>query len=245
MLRAVNSKQRLTSLSAVLVCLAWQAVALAQPVVVPSEPAAALPAPAASELGWLALSLGGTLPQLSTTLGSNPPNEALEGKASGGSTIAFHYEKLLLTNVGARGFVRRGTWATEVSKQGGYGARRLYDLGLAPVLSWPAKDGPHGVSWYAFVPASFSWSAAPADAPRGAVRESADVGTGYRLGVGLGVLLRLSRVLGLVLEAEWAAQHVEHTLRFRRIDGVGPTANVPLAYDLKWLGASFGLAAMP
>ena len=244
MLRAVGLKKRLQRLQCCLVCLAWPGVTLAQPVVAPRERDAELPAPAASELGWWALSVGLGLPRLSTTLGSSEPNDALEGTPSGGGTVSFHYEKLFLPNVGARGFVRSAAWRTEASEQGGHGSRRLYDLGAAPVLSWPAREGRHGSSWYAFVPVSFSWSVAPADAPRGAVRESTEVGTGYRIGVGLGGLIRLSRAVGLVLEAEWATQHVEHTLRFRSIDGVGST-EIPLAYDLRWLGASVGLAIMP
>jgi hypothetical protein len=99
------------------------------------------------------------------------------------------------------------------------------------------------VSLFAFVPISYSWSSAPARGQRTVVFESMDVGTGYRVGFGLGLLLRFSATVGMVIEAEGARQHVDHVRRYMGLDGA--EAQLPIRYHLDWFGLSVGLALFP
>jgi hypothetical protein len=72
-----------------------------------------------------------------------------------------------------------------------------------------------------------------------------DVGTGYRVGLGVGLLSRLSDNFGLLFEIEAAHQHVRHLRRFARRDGSGNDLELPITYDLRWLGVEVGLAFFP
>jgi hypothetical protein len=205
---------------------------------------ASLPPPAASELGWFGLSVGAaSLMKLETQLGSAEPSPTAEGRFSGGGTYALHYEKQLFHWLGARGFMRRVGWETDLSEAAGDGDRVLYDLGAAPVLSFGPRVARGGFSFFALVPVSFSWSSAPARGKREVVLESMDVGTGYRIGFGMGLLLRFSASAGMVLEAQWATQHVDHVRRYQRADGA--EASLPIGYSLQWFGLSVGLAIFP
>lgn len=200
-------------------------------------------APSAAELGWFGASLGATsVMKLETQLGSGAPEVGAEGEVEGGGSYALHYEKQLIRWLGARGFVRRAGWVTALAEASGDGDRILYDLGVAPVLSF-GPDSRGRVSLFAFAPVSYSWSSAPARGERAVVLESMDVGTGYRLGFGLGILLRFSARLGMVLEGEIATQRVDHVRRYRGVDGA--EARLPIGYDLDWLGLSLGLAFFP
>lgn len=200
-------------------------------------------APSAAELGWFGASLGATsITKLETQLGSGAPEVGAEGEVEGGGSYALHYEKQLIRWLGARGFVRRAGWATALAEASGDGDRILYDLGVAPVLSFgPGSRG--RVSLFAFAPVSYSWSSAPARGERAVVLESMDVGTGYRLGFGLGILLRFSARLGMAIEVEVATQRVDHVRRYTGMDGA--EARLPIGYDLDWLGLSLGLAFFP
>jgi hypothetical protein len=205
----------------------------------------ALPAPSAADAGWFGLSVGIGSPSLRTTLGAGSSSAEAEGSAGSAGNYRVLYEKQLLGWIGLRGFASSTEWGTEQSERSGDGDRALYDLGAAPVLSFPAREGRHGVSLFAFVPVSFSWSSAPARARRQVVLERMDVGTGYRVGVGLGMLVRLSGAFGLLVELEGAAQHVSHVRRYARIDGTGSEAVLPIAYDLRWIGVEVGFALFP
>jgi hypothetical protein len=204
---------------------------------------AAVAAPSAAELGWFGASLGvASVTTLDTRLGSAAPQGGAEGEAEGGGSYALHYEKQLFRWLGARGFARRAGWTTALAEANGDGDRVLYDLGVAPVLSL-GPDARGRVSLFAFAPVSYSWSSAPARGERAVVLESMDVGTGYRFGFGLGILLRFSERLGMVIEAEIATQRVDHVRRYRGMDGA--EARLPIGYDLDWLGLSLGLAFFP
>ncbi len=191
------------------------------------------------------------MPRLKTTLGSTEAEASFEGSAGSGGDYRLSYEKQLFFRcLGLRGFVRSTDWGTELSEYSGDGDRSLYDLGAAPVLSYAAvprrpHSQRHGVSLFAFVPVSFTWSLAPARAKREVVIESMDVGTGYRVGVGFGMLVELSQTFGLLLEVEASKQHVAHVRRYHRADGIGPEIRLPVAYDLSWLGVELGLAFFP
>lgn len=209
------------------------------------EPERELPAPSAAEAGWFGLSVGIGAPQLRTTLGSGEPSTSGEGSAGSGGNYRLLYEKQLFRWIGLRGFVSSTDWGTEQSERSGDGDRALYDLGGAPVLSFPASRGRHGLSLFAFAPISFSWSSAPARAERQTVLETMNVGTGYRIGIGIGMLFRLSRRLGLLFELEAAQQHVSHLRRYARLDGSGDELELPITYDLRWLGVELGFALFP
>lgn len=198
-------------------------------------------APSAAEAGWFGVSVGIGAPRVRTALGSAEPN-ASEGSAGSGGNYRLHYEKQLFRWLGLRGFVSSTDWGTEQSELGGDGDRALYDLGGAPVLSFGLGGR---LSVFAFAPISFSWSSAPARAERQVVLESMDVGTGYRVGLGVGLLLRLSGTFGLLFELELAQQSVSHTRGYARLDGRGGREELPISYDLRWLGAEIGLAIFP
>ena len=199
-------------------------------------------APSAAEAGWFGVSVGIGALGVRTTVGSAEPN-ASEGSAGSGGNYRLHYEKQLFRWLGLRGFVSSADWGTEQSEFSGDGDRALYDLGGAPVVSMGLADG--RLSLFAFAPVSFSWSSAPARAERQVVLERMDVGTGYRIGFGVGLLLRLSRTLGLLFEVELAHQHVSHTRRYARFDGSGGQEELAVGYDLRWQGAEIGLAIFP
>jgi hypothetical protein len=199
-------------------------------------------APSAAEAGWFGVSVGIGALRVRTTLGSAEPN-ASEGSAGSDGNYRLHYEKQLFRWLGVRGFVSSTDWGTEQSELSGDGDRALYDLGGAPVLSTGFAKG--RLSLFAFAPLSFSWSSAPARAERQVVLESMDVGTGYRLGFGLGLLLRLSGTVGLLFEVELARQRVSHTRHYARLDASGDAEELPISYDLRWLGAEIGLAIFP
>jgi hypothetical protein len=198
--------------------------------------------PSAAEAGWFGVSVGIGAPRVRTALGSAEPN-ASEGSAGSGGNYRLHYEKQLFGPLGLRGFVSSADWGTEQSELSGDGDRALYDLGAAPVLSLGLAEG--RLSLYACAPVSFSWSSAPARAERQVVLEGMDVGTGYRIGFDLGVLVRLSGTLGLLLELELAQQRVSHTRHYVRRDGSGAREELPISYDLRWLGVEIGLAIFP
>jgi hypothetical protein len=204
-----------------------------------------LPAPSAAEAGWFGVSVGIGSPRLQTTLGSAEPSGGAEGSVGSAGNYRLHYEKQLLRWVGVRGFVSSTEWGTDQSEHSGDGDRALYDVGGAPILSFSAIQGRHGLSLFAFAPISFSWSSAPARAERQVVLESMNVGTGYRFGFGVGLLCRLSGRLGLLFELEWAKQHVSHLRRYARLDGSGDETELPITYDLRWLGVEVGLAVFP
>ena len=94
-------------------------------------------------------------------------------------------------------------------------------------------------------PISYSFSSVPSRGPRDVVLEDMNLGHGYRLGVGVGLLIRLNSWLGLLVEAEWATQHLSHVRTYRRADGTGGEAQLPLSYELRWLTASVGFAVEP
>jgi hypothetical protein len=141
--------------------------------------------------------------------------------------------------------MQRAGWQTALSEYAGDGDRVLYDLGAGPVCSFAAKTGRYGMSLYAFLPVSFSWSVTPTRGPRALVLESTNVGTGYRIGLALGMLIRFSTSVGMMLEASGAFQHVEHLRRYQRLDASGSAVELPIAYDLRWFGLTVGLAIMP
>jgi hypothetical protein len=199
-------------------------------------------APSAAEAGWFGVSVGIGAPRVRTTLGSAEPN-ASEGSAGSGGNYRLHYEKQLFRWLGLRGFVSSTDWGTEQSELSGDGDRALYDLGGAPVASVGLAGD--RLSLFAFAPVSFSWSSAPARAERQVVLESMDVGTGYRIGFGVGTLLRLSGTVGLLFEFELAHQRVSHLRRYTRADGSAGQEELPLAYQLRWLGVKIGLAIFP
>jgi hypothetical protein len=199
-------------------------------------------APSAAEAGWFGVSVGIGALGVRTTVGSAEPNSS-EGSAGSGGNYRLHYEKQLFRWLGLRGFVTSTDWGTEQSEFSGDGDRALYDLGGAPVVSMGLADD--RLSLFAFAPLSFSWSSAPARAERQVVLESMDVGTGYRIGLGIGLLLRLSRTLGLLFEVELAQQHVSHTRHYARFDGSGGQEELAVGYDLRWQGAEIGLAIFP
>jgi hypothetical protein len=204
----------------------------------------AVAAPSASELGWFGASVGAAgLMKLETQLGSAAAEVGIEGEAEGGGSYALHYEKQLFGWLGARGFMRRAGWATALAEATGDGDRVLYDLGVAPVLSFGPEAARGHLSLFSFVSVSYSWSSAPARGERTVVLESMDVGTGYRIGWGLGMLLRLSARVGMVIEAEGARQRVDHVRHYMGLDGA--ETQLPIRYDLDWLGLSVGLAIFP
>lgn len=200
-------------------------------------------APSAAESGWLGASVGIGAVRVRTAVGSNEPDDA-EGSAGSAGNWRLLYEKQLFGWVGARGFVSGAEWGTEQSEYSGDGDRALYDFGVAPVLSFPV-EGRRDLSLFLFAPVSFSLSSAPARAERQVVAESMDVGKGYRIGFGIGVLARLSARFGLLFELEAADQHVSHVRRFARRDGSGDEVELPITYDVRWLGAKVGLAFFP
>lgn len=206
------------------------------------EPERGASAPSAAELGWFGVSVGLGSPSLKTTLGDAEPSSSAEGSAGSAGNFRLLYEKQLFRWIGLRGFVSSTEWGTELSERSGDGDRALHDLGGAPVLSYGAS---RRVSLFAFAPLSFSWSSAPAHAERQVVLESMNVGTGYRIGVGVGMLLRFSGSLGLSLELEAASQRVDHVRRYARVDGSGGAVELPITYDLRWLGIELGLAIFP
>jgi hypothetical protein len=208
------------------------------------EGAHELLAPSAAEAGWFGLSVGMGALRLRTTLGAEE-SSAAEGSAGSDGNYRLLYEKRLFGWLGLRGFVSSADWGSEQSELSGDGDRALYDLGVAPVLSFPIVKGRRGLSAFAFAPVSFTWSSAPARAERQVVGESMDVGNGYRIGVGIGLLSKLSERFGLLFELEMAYQHVSHIRRFARRDGSGGEAELPIAYDLRWLGAEVGVAFFP
>jgi hypothetical protein len=199
-------------------------------------------APSAAEAGWFGASVGIGAPRLRTTLGSGEP-DASEGSAGSSGNYRLLYEKQLLRWLGLRGFVSSTNWGTDQSELSGDGDRALYDLGGAPVLSLGVARG--RLSFFAFAPISFSWSSAPARAERRVIAETMDVGTGYRVGVGLGMLVRFSRPVGLLFELELAHQRVSHVRRYARIDGSLGEEQLPIAYQLRWIGVEVGLAIFP
>ncbi len=207
--------------------------------------------PSEAALGWFGVSVGLAMPRLKTTLGSTAAEASSEGSVGSGGDYRLSYEKQLFFRcLSLRGFVRSTDWGTELSQYSGDGDRSLYDLGAAPVLSYAAvtrrpHSRGHGLSLFAFVPVSFTWSLAPARAKREVVIETMDVGTGYRVGLGFGMLVELSPTFGLFLEFEASKQHVEHVRRYRRADGTGRETRLPIAYDLGWLGVELGLAIFP
>jgi hypothetical protein len=200
------------------------------------------PAPSASDAGWFGLSVGIGKPTLRTKLAAAEPSAGAEGSVGSAGNYRLLYEKQLVRWLGVRGFMSVTEWGTAQSEHSGDGDRALYDLGGAPVLSFGVG---RDVSLFAFVPISFSWSSAPARAPRQVVLESMDVGTGYRIGVGAGMLVRLSSAFGLLFELEGAAQHVTHVRSYGRADGSGDRSELPIAYDLRWLGVELGIALFP
>jgi hypothetical protein len=201
-------------------------------------------APSAAEAGWFGLSVGIGALGSKTTLGSGEPS-AIEGAAGSDGNYRLLYEKQLLGWLGLRGFVSSADWGSDHSELSGDGDRALYDLGVAPVLSWPVAKGRPGLSVFAFAPFSYSWSSAPARAERRVVGESMDVGTGYRIGFGIGLLFKLSQSFGALFELEMAHQHVSHVRRFARLDGSDGAVELPIAYDLRWFGVEVGLAFFP
>lgn len=203
-----------------------------------------LAAPSAADAGWFGLSVGIGAPRLRTTLGSAEAS-ASEGSAGSAGNYRFSYEKQLFGWLGLRGFMSSTEWGTEQSELSGDGDRALYDLGVAPTLSFPLLRGGHGLSLFVFAPVSFSWSSAPARAERQVVGETMDVGTGYRIGFGIGLLSRLSASFGLFFELEAARQQVSHIRHFARRDGSGGEVDLPITYNLRWVGAEVGLAFFP
>jgi hypothetical protein len=208
------------------------------------ERSSQLPAPSAADAGWFGLSVGIGTPRLLTTLGAGEAS-AIEGSAGSAGNYRFLYEKQLFGWIGLRGFMSSTEWGTEQSELSGDGDRALYDLGVAPILSFPVANGRPGLSLFVFAPVSFSWSSAPARAERQVVGETMDIGTGYRIGFGIGLLSRLSARFGLLFELEAAQQHVSHIRHFARRDGSGGEVDLPITYDLRWLGAEVGLAFFP
>jgi len=226
------------------------AVAGALSAVLPARSAAAtdsagareLPSPSAAEAGWFGLSVGIGAPSLKTTLGSGEPSDSAEGSVGSAGNYRMLYEKQLLRWLGLRGFMSSTEWGTDQSRRSGDGDRALYDLGGAPVFSYGASQR---VSLFAFAPVSYSWSSAPARAEHQAVLESMNVGTGYRIGFGVGILLRFSASLGMLIELEAAQQHVRHVRRYSRLDDSGDEVELPITYDLRWVGLEVGLAIFP
>ncbi len=204
-----------------------------------------VPSPSASEAGWFGLSVGIGAPVVKTALGSDEASENVEGKAGSDGNYRLHYEKQVWRVIGLRGFMSSADWGTDLSEHSGDGDRSLYDLGGGPVLSYPASKGRHGVSLFAVVPVSFSWSSAPVRAKRQVVRETMDVGTGYRIGFGIGMVARFSAGVGMLFELEAAKQRVSHVRRYTRFDGTGEEAQLPISYDLSWAGIQLGLAFFP
>lgn len=204
-----------------------------------------LPPPSASEAGWFGLSVGLGAPMVETAQGSHEPSDVVEGKAGSDGNYRLSYEKQLLGPLGLRGFASSTDWGTELSEASGDGDRTLYDLGGGPVLSYATSEGRYGVSLFAVVPISFSWSSAPALAKREIVRETMDVGTGYRIGIGVGMLARLSPRLAMLVELEATRQQVSHVRRYRRFDGTGKDEELPIRYELSWAGIQVGLALFP
>jgi hypothetical protein len=179
---------------------------------------------------------------LKTRLADGEPSSSAEGSAGSAGNFRLLYEKQLYHWIGLRGFVSSTEWGTELSERSGDGDRALHDLGGAPVVSYGASKR---VSLFVFAPISFSWSSAPARAERQVVLESMNVGTGYRVGAGIGMLLRFSGSLGLSLELEAASQRVSHVRHYARHDGSGDAVELPINYDLRWLGVELGLAIFP
>jgi hypothetical protein len=209
-----------------------------------AEPNATLPSPSASRWGWVGLSVGIGQPEVTATLASSPRGE-VEGDAGSDGNYRLLYERRIFGAVGLRGFVSRTDWGTSYSDAAGDGSRTLTDFGAAPVLSYSANQGRHGASLYVFAPISFSLSQAPARATREIVRETMDLGIGYRVGGGLGMLVRLSGKVGLLCELEASLQRVSHVRTYARVDGTGKPETLPIGYGLTWLGAQIGLAILP
>lgn len=210
------------------------------------DPAKTWPAPSASKRGWFGLTLGAATLKLEAQRGSAQPSADAEGQASGGGSYGLFYEKQLWGPLGARGLFRRTGWETALSAASGDGGRAVYDFGAAPVLVFAARGGRGGISSFLFAPVSFSLSNAPARGERSVVLEKMDLGTGYRVGLGLGLVFRFpSSRLGMVLEAEGALQSIRHVRTYRRADGVGLATQLPIRYDMQWVGFTIGLAIFP
>jgi hypothetical protein len=204
------------------------------------------PAPSASKRGWFGLTLGAATVKVEAQRGSAPPSADAEGEVSGGGSFALLYEKQLWGPLGARGFSRRTGWETALSQATGDGSRAVYDFGAAPVLAFAGRGGRRGISWFVYAPLSFSLSHAPARGERSMVLESMDLGTGYRVGLGVGTVFRFpSSKLGMVLEAEGALQSVSHVRSYRRADGAGGSTQLPIEYEMEWVVATIGLAFFP
>lgn len=211
-----------------------------------TAPAAAPPnvlAPAEGPNGWVGLMAGVAFPRVSTHLSESDARSGHEGAASSNINFRLHYDNLLFSPVGARAFVRRTGWHTELSEQGGYGERRLWDFGLAPTLNWHVGHARRG-SFFVSVPASFTWSFA-SGAPGTRVRERIDNGIGFRFGFGFGGLFRIMPRAGFFFETEAATQQVHHKLRYESVDGAAASTQHDLTYNLSWLGVGVGLAMLP
>jgi hypothetical protein len=195
----------------------------------------------------LALSIGTYgLYQFRARVDDGRYSEDAEGDFEGGTGYALFYDKRLYGRFGARGFVHRASWVTELARVTGDGWRVAYDVGVAPTFTLADLPGPTGgASLYSFVPLSYSLSDAPARGTREVVLESMNGGTGLRVGMGLGLVIRTFSFFGLVVEAQYALQALNHTRRYWRADGTGSDVEVPLDYNLGWFGVSIGLAVLP
>jgi hypothetical protein len=212
----------------------------------PSEaPKPKLVTPASSPGGFVALSLGAAGLTESKTTFRELGTDGGEGQGDGGFTFDLSYQRALHPLLALRAFVHGAAWSTQLSDANGDGDRAVYDFGAAPALTWPVSSGRNGVSFMLVAPISFSLSQAPASAPRDVVREQMSLGTGYRYGLGVGMLTRFSRHLGMLFQAELARQRVSHERTYSWSDGTGGEVTQGVDFRLAWLGASIGLVVMP
>jgi hypothetical protein len=203
------------------------------------------PQPDPTPHGWIGASAG-ISPILiqRTRVGDEPSARDVEGDSTGLGTLEIAYEFPIVRLFHGRGFVRYTAWETEFSELGGYGAKDLFDFGIAPALAFSHGRGGQHVIGFAYIPVSFTLSSVSSP-PREEVEEDWGVGLGYRIGLGAGLLAKGNGSFGFLGSAEWAVQSFDHTVTYHVVDRSAPDQKVDIGYLITWFTLSVGIAFAP
>jgi hypothetical protein len=132
---------------------------------------------------------------------------------------------------------------TELSVGGGYDAHTVYDIGVAPALSFaalPRASQPLHI-WFSLpVALALSRHGAP---QRDAVREDVNLGVGYRIGAAFGMFTILTRHFGITMDLEVAREELFHRVTYTALDGRSPPRDLNLLnlrYAVWWIDLTMG-----
>jgi hypothetical protein len=195
--------------------------------------------------GWIGATAGiASVLIQRTRVGDEPSARDAEGDSTGLGTLGLEYQRPVTRYFHGRGFFRYTAWETELSELGGYGAKKLFDFGVAPALAFGSSRGRLHAIPFVYLPASLTLSAVSSP-PREEVEENWDVGLGYRVGLGAGLFQKTPGAVGFVVNAEWAVQSFDHSVTYHAVDGDAPDQSLDVGYLITWFTISVGIAFCP